>query len=79
VTALSRSASVYLGVLRFAHANFIPPMLQYSPSKSNDVSEIGERFDRKVLLFFFYGTCEVRAEAEETVEHQESDIIDCRL
>jgi hypothetical protein len=49
-------------------------------SKSNAVSEIGERWIEEYYHFCFKkGSCELRAEAEETVEHQESSIIDSRL
>ena len=73
MTGLSRSASV---CPRQFHSTNAP----YSPSKSNAASAIGQRWIDKYFHFCCKkGTCEVRAEAEETVEHQESNIIDCKV
>jgi hypothetical protein len=73
VTGLSPSASV-------CPCQFQSTNAPYSPSKSSAVSEIGARWIEKYFQFCFQkGTGEVRAEAEETVEHRESNIIDCKL
>jgi len=73
VKGLSWSASV-------CPCQFHSTNAPYSPSKSNAVSQIGERWNEKYFHFCFKtGPCEVRAEAEEIVEHQESNFIDCRL